>query len=58
LLHKQRMERDLALARSIQLGLLPERPPSLPVSILRLASPSLEVGGDYYDFIPLARIPF
>ena len=27
LLHKQRMERDLALARSIQLGLLPERPP-------------------------------
>ncbi len=29
LLHKQRMERDLALARSIQLGLLPERPPQL-----------------------------
>src|SRR6202046_827993 len=29
LLHKPRMERDLALARSIQLGLLPERPPQL-----------------------------
>ncbi len=29
MIHKQRMERDLALARSIQVGLLPERPPEL-----------------------------
>jgi phosphoserine phosphatase RsbU/P len=55
LLHKQRMERDLALARSIQLGLLPERPPVLDGFEIGVAHrPSLEVGGDYYDFIALA----
>src|SRR5271163_4093862 len=55
LLHKQRMERDLALARSIQLGLLPERPPELEGFEIGVAHrPSLEVGGDYYDFIALA----
>jgi len=55
LLHKQRMERDLALARSIQLGLLPERPPNLEGFDIGVSHrPSLEVGGDYYDFIPLA----
>jgi sigma-B regulation protein RsbU (phosphoserine phosphatase) len=55
LLHKQRMERDLALARSIQLGLLPEHPPVLEGFEIGVAHrPSLEVGGDYYDFIALA----
>ncbi|MFZ3214856.1 MAG: GAF domain-containing SpoIIE family protein phosphatase [Candidatus Acidiferrales bacterium] len=54
LLHKQRMERDLALARSIQMGLLPERPPELAGFEIGVAHrPSLEAGGDYYDFIPL-----
>jgi phosphoserine phosphatase RsbU/P len=55
LLHKQRMERDLALARSIQLGLLPEHPPMLDGFEIAVShKPSLEVGGDYYDFIALA----
>lgn len=55
LLHKQRMERDLALARSIQLGLLPESPPQLEGFDIAVSHrPSLEVGGDYYDFIRLA----
>ncbi len=54
LLHKQRMERDLALARSIQVGLLPERPPQLDGFDFAVSHrPSLEVGGDYYDFIAL-----
>ncbi len=54
LLHKQRMERDLALARSIQLGLLPEQPPQLEGFDFAVSHrTSLEVGGDYYDFIPL-----
>src|SRR6202522_3745833 len=54
LLHKQRMERDLALARSIQVGLLPDRPPKLEGFEVGVSHrPSLEVGGDYYDFIPL-----
>ncbi|MGB0035236.1 MAG: GAF domain-containing SpoIIE family protein phosphatase [Candidatus Acidiferrales bacterium] len=52
---KQRMERDLALARSIQVGLLPERPPQLEGFDIAVSHrPSLECGGDYYDFIQLA----
>jgi phosphoserine phosphatase RsbU/P len=55
LLQKQRMERDLALARSIQIGLLPERPPQLDGFEIAVSHrPSLEVGGDYYDFIALS----
>ncbi len=53
-LAKQRMERDLALARSIQTGLLPECPPKLTGFDIAVSHrPSLEVGGDYYDFIPM-----
>ena len=55
-LAKQRMERDLALARSIQLSLLPENPPQLAgfdIAVSHRAS--LTVGGDYYDFIPLGQ---
>ena len=53
-LAKQRMERDLALARSIQLGLLPEKSPQIEGFELEAShQTSLEVGGDYYDFIPL-----
>lgn len=53
-LAKQRMERDLALARSIQLGLLPEQPPEIAGFDIAVSHrPSLEVGGDYYDFIPV-----
>lgn len=55
MLHKQRMERDLALARNIQIGLLPERPPQLDGFDIAVSHrPSLEAGGDYYDFIALA----
>ncbi len=53
-LAKQRMERDLALARSIQTSLLPERPPQLQGFDVAVSHrPSLEVGGDYYDFVPM-----
>jgi sigma-B regulation protein RsbU (phosphoserine phosphatase) len=55
MIHRQRMERDLALARSIQVGLLPEHPPHLEGFDIAVSHrPSLEAGGDYYDFIPLA----
>ena len=55
LIQKQRMERDLALARSIQLGLLPDRPPQIEGFDIAVSHrPCLEAGGDYYDFIPLA----
>jgi sigma-B regulation protein RsbU (phosphoserine phosphatase) len=54
-LQRQRLERELALARTIQQGLLPERPPSLPgFDIAVRHDTSLHVGGDYYDFISLS----
>jgi phosphoserine phosphatase RsbU/P len=53
-LAKQRMEGDLALARGVQRGLLPERPPTLENFEIGVAyTPSLMVGGDYYDFLRL-----
>jgi sigma-B regulation protein RsbU (phosphoserine phosphatase) len=53
-LEKQRRERDLVLARSIQRGLLPEAPPVVPgYEIAVLNDPCFDVGGDYYDFLQL-----
>lgn len=52
---RQRMERDMELARQIQLGLLPERPPEHPGwRIAAFAQSCDETGGDYYDFMPVA----
>jgi len=54
LLAKQRLERDLALARSIQRGLLPESPPRVEGFDLAVShTASQMVGGDYYDFVPM-----
>lgn len=53
-LERQRLERDLALARTIQQGLLPEAPPRLQgfdVAVRHEAC--YYVGGDYYDFLAL-----
>jgi phosphoserine phosphatase RsbU/P len=53
-LEKQRMEKELALARHIQQSLLPDAPPILPgFDIAVLDEPCFEVGGDYYDFLTL-----
>ena len=53
-LEKQRMERDLAVARQIQRSLLPEHPPILQgYDIAVLNEPCFECGGDYYDFLNL-----
>lgn len=50
---RQRLERDMELARQIQLGLLPERPPEHPRwRIAAWAQSCDETGGDYYDFMP------
>ncbi len=55
LLHKQKLERDLQLARSIQRGLLPESPPHLDgFDMVVSHKPSQMVGGDYYDFVSLS----
>lgn len=53
-LEKQRMEKELALARHIQQNLLPDAPPVRPgFEIAVLNEPCYEVGGDYYDFLNL-----
>jgi sigma-B regulation protein RsbU (phosphoserine phosphatase) len=54
LLEKERLEREMALARDIQRSLLPETVPRLPgFDIAVTNEPCYEVGGDYYDFLPL-----
>ena len=47
----QRLKHDLEIAQSIQAGLLPERPPTVPgTDLAGLCIPAASVGGDYYDF--------
>jgi len=51
-LAKGRMEEELKIAHDIQMGMLPERPPSRPgLEIAARTIPAREVGGDFYDFI-------
>ncbi len=53
-LEKQRMERDLAVARQIQQSLLPQTPPVVHgYDIWVTNEPCYECGGDYYDFLSL-----
>jgi sigma-B regulation protein RsbU (phosphoserine phosphatase) len=52
---KQRMEEELRIARQIQMSLLPAQGASLPgLRIAALCLPAAEVGGDYYDLLPLS----
>jgi sigma-B regulation protein RsbU (phosphoserine phosphatase) len=54
LLEKERMEKELGLARDIQRSLLPETAPLIEgFDIAVLNEPCYEVGGDYYDFLSL-----
>ncbi len=51
---KQRMERDMALARDIQQSLLPKADPRVPgYSVSGWAKPADATGGDCYDYVPL-----
>ncbi|GMR23264.1 MAG: hypothetical protein BMS9Abin37_1678 [Acidobacteriota bacterium] len=51
---KQRLEEELRIARDIQMKLLPKDRVEAPgLSIAPFCLPATEVGGDYYDFIPL-----
>jgi len=52
---KERVEKELEIGRGIQQSFLPEVPPKVDgFEIAALNSPALEVGGDFYDFIPVA----
>jgi serine phosphatase RsbU (regulator of sigma subunit) len=51
---KERLEQELRIARSIQMSLLPQGPLSIPgISVTAHCEPAREVGGDYYDFLPI-----
>ncbi len=51
---KKRLEEELRIAHEIQMSLLPQGPLKMPgVAVTALCVPAREVGGDYYDFLPL-----
>jgi sigma-B regulation protein RsbU (phosphoserine phosphatase) len=51
---KERLEQELRIARSIQMSLLPHGSLVFPgISLSGHCVPAREVGGDYYDFLPL-----
>jgi phosphoserine phosphatase RsbU/P len=52
----ERLKLDLQLAREVQHGFLPRRLPEVPdYEFFAHYESAYEVGGDYYDFIPLPR---
>ncbi len=54
LLAKERLERELELARELQQGILPHEFPNLPgFQCAARNRPARQVGGDFYDVIPL-----
>ncbi len=56
LVEKERLERELELAREIQQGILPRVFPQLPgFSCAARSRPAREVGGDFYDVFPLGE---
>jgi phosphoserine phosphatase RsbU/P len=53
-IEKQKMEDELLIAREIQKGLLPSILPSIPgIDIAAANYSSKQVGGDYYDAVPV-----
>lgn len=51
---KERFTRELEIAQGIQQSFLPDSIPDIPgMELAVYASPALEVGGDFYDFIPV-----
>ncbi|MGH7494479.1 MAG: ATP-binding SpoIIE family protein phosphatase [bacterium] len=53
--HNLRITQEFDIARRMQMDMLPPAPPDLPgLKIAARSIPATEVGGDFYDFIPLA----
>jgi serine phosphatase RsbU (regulator of sigma subunit) len=51
---RERMERELEIARNVQLNFLPTSTPEiLHYDIAAHCRPAFDTGGDFYDFIPL-----
>ncbi|RUL85828.1 SpoIIE family protein phosphatase [Tautonia sociabilis] len=54
LLHQERVRRDLRLAEQVQRSFLPESVPKVPgYKFFAYYHAAYNVGGDYYDFVPL-----
>jgi serine phosphatase RsbU (regulator of sigma subunit) len=54
IVEKQRLEQEIETARRIQMRLLPESLPDVEgYQLAGGSTPSKQVGGDYFDFIPL-----
>ena len=52
---KERVQKELEIARGIQQSFLPETSPKIEgFDLAGLNTPALEVGGDFYDFIPVS----
>lgn len=52
---KQKLQRDLNIARGIQQGLLPREQPAVAgFEVAGWNQPADETGGDFFDFLPLA----
>jgi phosphoserine phosphatase RsbU/P len=55
MIEKQRMEKELSIAREIQFSLLPQSIPNIATyGIATAFQPAYQVGGDYFDFIPVS----
>jgi serine phosphatase RsbU (regulator of sigma subunit) len=53
-LRQREVERDMQLAKDVQQGFLPEARPTLPgYEFFDYYQPADQIGGDYYDYIPL-----
>ena len=53
---KRRLKEELRIARDIQMSLLPSGPITFPGLVMTaMCRPAREVGGDYYDFMPLGE---
>jgi sigma-B regulation protein RsbU (phosphoserine phosphatase) len=53
---KLRMEKDLSMARDVQMSMLPARCPHVDgYQIAASSTPVREVGGDFYDFIEMGK---
>jgi phosphoserine phosphatase RsbU/P len=51
---KKRLEEELRIARDIQMSLLPQGRLAVPgLEVSALCVPAREVGGDYFDFLPI-----
>ena len=53
---RERLQRELEIARDVQMSFLPKATPQIvKLDIASRCEPALEVGGDYYDFIQLDK---